>query len=362
LIIILLYGTIVVRSLMRLHEERDPFARIAGTGLACAFGVQALINMGVAVRLLPAKGMTLPFVSYGGSSVIASGIAVGMLLALTRARPQGGSATFWDGADECRPPLLPDRRRRHRRPYVSGAGAGRGRCWRMAGGSSCRPMRAARAMPAAFPPEVVREVVSSATTARGGRLAKLAAPFRIGRASGGDPCDAADRPAVVVGFGGYPTIPGMSAAYLLKMPRMIHEQNGVMGRVNAVLCPPRGPRGLRHLADRSARGREGPSIPATRCAARCWMARRLPPIIPPGEYPLNLLVIGGSQGARVLSDQVPGAVAAAARRDARAPARVPSGPRRGRSPRDRSLCRAGITAEVQPFFDDVPRLLAEASW
>lgn len=87
--IIALYATIVIRSLARLTRERDPFARIAGTGLACAFGVQALINMGVAVRLLPAKGMTLPFVSYGGSSVIASGIAVGMLLALTRTRPQG---------------------------------------------------------------------------------------------------------------------------------------------------------------------------------------------------------------------------------------------------------------------------------
>lgn len=88
MIIIALYGVIVTRSLWRLLRERDPFARIAGTGLACAFGVQALINMGVAVRLLPAKGMTLPFVSYGGSSVIASGIAMGMLLALTRTRPQ----------------------------------------------------------------------------------------------------------------------------------------------------------------------------------------------------------------------------------------------------------------------------------
>jgi len=89
LAIILLYMTIVMRSLLRLVRERDPFARIAGTGLACAFGVQALINMGVAVRLLPAKGMTLPFVSYGGSSMIASGIALGMLLELTRTRPQG---------------------------------------------------------------------------------------------------------------------------------------------------------------------------------------------------------------------------------------------------------------------------------
>lgn len=88
MLIIALYATIVVRSLWRLVGERDPFARIAGTGLACAFGVQALINMGVAVRLLPAKGMTLPFVSYGGSSVIASGITLGMLLALTRTRPQ----------------------------------------------------------------------------------------------------------------------------------------------------------------------------------------------------------------------------------------------------------------------------------
>jgi len=88
LVIIALYATITVRSLYRLTRERDPFTRLAGTGLACIFGVQAMINMGVAVRLLPAKGMTLPFVSYGGSSVIAAGITVGMLLAMTRSRPQ----------------------------------------------------------------------------------------------------------------------------------------------------------------------------------------------------------------------------------------------------------------------------------
>lgn len=87
--IIGLYTFILVRSLIRLMRERDPFIRLAGTGLACSFAVQAMINMGVAVRLLPAKGMTLPFVSYGGSSVIASGITVGMLLAFTRTRPQG---------------------------------------------------------------------------------------------------------------------------------------------------------------------------------------------------------------------------------------------------------------------------------
>ncbi|WP_171205419.1 putative lipid II flippase FtsW [Ruegeria sp. HKCCA0235A] len=89
LIIIALYSLVVVRSLLRLMRERDMFIRLAGAGLACMFGVQAMINMGVAVRLLPAKGMTLPFVSYGGSSLIAGGIAIGMLLAFTRTRPQG---------------------------------------------------------------------------------------------------------------------------------------------------------------------------------------------------------------------------------------------------------------------------------
>jgi len=89
LVLLAIYASIVVRSLLRLMRERDPFIRLAGTGLACIFGVQAMINMGVAVRLLPAKGMTLPFVSYGGSSMIATGIAVGMLLAFTRTRPQG---------------------------------------------------------------------------------------------------------------------------------------------------------------------------------------------------------------------------------------------------------------------------------
>ncbi|HID68401.1 MAG TPA: cell division protein FtsW [Roseibacterium sp.] len=91
-VIIALYLTITLRSFSRLMKERDPFARLAGTGLVSLLALQAFINMGVAVRLLPAKGMTLPFVSYGGSSLIATGIAVGMLLVFTRTRPQGDLA------------------------------------------------------------------------------------------------------------------------------------------------------------------------------------------------------------------------------------------------------------------------------
>ena len=96
-IIIAIYASIVVVSLSRLMRERDTFIRLAGTGLVCSFGVQAVINMGVAVRLLPAKGMTLPFISYGGSSLIAGGIALGMLLAFTRARPQKNVADVING-------------------------------------------------------------------------------------------------------------------------------------------------------------------------------------------------------------------------------------------------------------------------
>lgn len=88
-VILLAFCVITWRSLTRLMEERDLFIRLAGAGLVLMFAAQAFINMGVAVRLLPAKGMTLPFVSYGGSSLIASGIALGMLLAFTRSRPRG---------------------------------------------------------------------------------------------------------------------------------------------------------------------------------------------------------------------------------------------------------------------------------
>lgn len=88
IVIMALYATIVVRSLMRLLRERDPFIRLAGTGLAVLLGMQAMINIGVAVRLLPAKGMTLPLISYGGSSLIAAGFGLGILLAMTRTRRQ----------------------------------------------------------------------------------------------------------------------------------------------------------------------------------------------------------------------------------------------------------------------------------
>ena len=85
--IALLYLTIVARVLVKLLDEDSPFAILAGAGLVLMFGLQALINMAVNVQIAPSKGMTLPFISYGGSSMLALSIGMGLLLAFTRRNP-----------------------------------------------------------------------------------------------------------------------------------------------------------------------------------------------------------------------------------------------------------------------------------
>ena len=86
LVLMSLFAFIVLRILARAKSETDPFPALALSGLALVFGFQAIINMGVNVALLPAKGMTLPFISYGGSSLIGMAIAMGFVLSLARRR------------------------------------------------------------------------------------------------------------------------------------------------------------------------------------------------------------------------------------------------------------------------------------
>lgn len=85
-LIIGLFAFIVVRGLMRLRHENSLFVTLAAGGLLIEFGLQAVINLASTMRLMPAKGMTLPFISYGGSSLLALAIGMGMLLGLTRKR------------------------------------------------------------------------------------------------------------------------------------------------------------------------------------------------------------------------------------------------------------------------------------
>jgi cell division protein FtsW len=85
--ILFLYVALIVRVIQRLREERDQFVILAGTGLVALFAGQVFINIAVNLHIAPSKGMTLPFISYGGSSVWALSIAMGLLLALTRRNP-----------------------------------------------------------------------------------------------------------------------------------------------------------------------------------------------------------------------------------------------------------------------------------
>jgi cell division protein FtsW len=87
LAIALIYAAIIVRVFIKLLDEDDPFLLLASAGLATQFGLQAFINMAVNVNLAPSKGMTLPFISYGGSSMIALSVGFGLLLAFTRRNP-----------------------------------------------------------------------------------------------------------------------------------------------------------------------------------------------------------------------------------------------------------------------------------
>ena len=85
-VILSVFAFIVMRGLLRLLREQDQFIVLSCAGLVTGFGLQALVNMASTLHLIPTKGMTLPFISYGGSSVIAVALGMGMLLALTRRR------------------------------------------------------------------------------------------------------------------------------------------------------------------------------------------------------------------------------------------------------------------------------------
>ncbi len=89
MVLVGLFAFVVLRGLNRCLGEGDAFRRLATSGLLGLFGFQVVINMGVNLSLLPAKGMTLPFISSGGSSLISMGLTIGLVLAMTRRRPEG---------------------------------------------------------------------------------------------------------------------------------------------------------------------------------------------------------------------------------------------------------------------------------
>ncbi|MBI1214464.1 MAG: cell division protein FtsW [Alphaproteobacteria bacterium] len=94
--LILVFCFIVIRSVIRIMNSEDMFIVLGTAGLVTQFALQSLIHMGSCLQLIPAKGMTLPFISYGGSSLLSLGMGMGMLLALTRKRSQASSPPQWN--------------------------------------------------------------------------------------------------------------------------------------------------------------------------------------------------------------------------------------------------------------------------
>ena len=201
------------------------------------------------------------------------------------------------------------------------------RGWRVRLATDARGARYA----AGFPPEVERRATPAATFAQGSWLTRVTAPFAIAAGVAATWRDfRRERPACVAGFGGYPALPAMVAAGLLEVPTLIHEQNGVLGRVNRRFAPkvdvvacgiwptavPEGARAL-HVGN-PVRGavldREGATY------------------IEPGDHPMGLLVIGGSQGAGVFARVVPEALGLLAPGAPRAAPAQPAGAPRGHGP------------------------------
>jgi len=169
-------------------------------------------------------------------------------------------------------------------------------------------------------------------------------------------------PTIVIGFGGYPSVPTMLAAVHLRLPTLVHEQNAVLGRANRLLAP---------RAQRIATG--FPTTAGLRLADRIRVEHTGNPVrrailsvggagyqVPEPNRPIELLIIGGSQGARALGDIVPSALAA-----------LPEGLRKMLQvsqqvrPEDLSAVaeeyrKTGIAADLSTFFDDVPARMARA--
>ena len=274
------------------------------------FGVQSWINMAVNLRAMPAKGMTLPFISYGGSSLLALGLGMGFLIAATRKRP----------AADLDHPRRPGRMSAAR-PILLAAGGTGGHLFPAAALAAALAKRGAEVELATdsralkyggdFPARAIH-AFPAATTTDAGALAKARAALTLGAGLATALMKLrAIRPRAVVGFGGYPTVPPLLAAWLSRVPSVLHEQNAVMGRanrflsprVNRIACGFPGLKGVDRAIEAKIRvhRQSGPAV-----GHRRGCRSPIPSVV--GRR-LNVLVTGGSQGARVMADVVPAALA-----------------------------------------------------
>ena len=154
-----------------------------------------------------------------------------------------------------------------------------------------------------FPSEVEVSIIKSATFSGGSFLGKLLVPLIIFYGVLQSLLwFKNNKPSCVVGFGGYPSIPAVLAAFIWRIPTILHEQNGVLGKVNKLFSK---------RVDFVAYGIASEQLDSKNAVyignpvRNSVLKFSASPYIPPGDYPINVLVIGGSQGARIMSDIVP---------------------------------------------------------
>ena len=210
-----------------------------------------------------------------------------------------------------------------------------------------------------FPKAVKVETVSSATFSKHGLIYKIKAFFLLlGGIFASVKAFWKHRPTIIVGFGGYPTIPALAASIFMSLPRIIHEQNGVLGRVNQlfakkvhlVACGP-WPTILPENVESEHIGNP---------VRKEVLSRSGSPYIPPGNHPMSILIMGGSQGAKILSNIVPEAIC-------NLPDEILNYIRVFQQAREEDCERVesyysnkGVACEVKPFFGNIASHLSEA--
>ena len=210
-----------------------------------------------------------------------------------------------------------------------------------------------------FPDAVKVETVSSATFSKQGLIYKIKAFFLLlGGIFASVKAFWKHRPTIIVGFGGYPTIPALAASIFMSLPRIIHEQNGVLGRVNQLFAK------RVHLV---ACGTWPTIIPENIMSEHIGnpvrkevLSRSGSPYIPPGNHPMSILIMGGSQGAKILSNIVPEAIC-------NLPDEILNYIRVFQQAREEDCERVksyysnkGVACEVKPFFGNIASHLSEA--
>jgi UDP-N-acetylglucosamine--N-acetylmuramyl-(pentapeptide) pyrophosphoryl-undecaprenol N-acetylglucosamine transferase len=211
-----------------------------------------------------------------------------------------------------------------------------------------------------FPEAVERRVTRSASFAQGSALTRATAPLAIAAGAGSSILAMRrERPACVAGFGGYPALPALIAASVLKLPCLIHESNGVLGRVN---------RAFAARADVVACGTWPTELPPGAKAVHTGnpvraavLAHRGATYVEPGDWPMGLLVIGGSQGAGLFARVVPEALKLLAP-GLRARLRLSQQVRAEDMNRTTAVyADVGVEAELRGFFDDIADRLDTAT-